>query len=544
MEMFTIVSHRSRSLRVVLKVAALAVLLAWLGAASASAADPKTITAVMHADVKIFDPIVNTADITSYFALMVFDTLFSLDQNLTPQPQMVGSYKISADGLTYTFVLRDGLKFHDGAPVTAEDVVASLKRWWVKDGGGQIIQKFSKELTAVDNKTFRLVLNQPYGLVLDTLAKPDANVPVIMPKRLASTDANQAVAEVVGSGPFKFVKDEWVPGSKLVFAKNTDYVPRSEPANGFSGGKVVKVDRVEWVVLPDSQSAIQALNRGQIDFIEQPQVDLLPLLKANKDVRVEFMSSLGTQGILRLNHLQPPFTDVRARRAMQWLVNQRDFMTAAIGDPSLWKVCGSFLICDQPMAFNEGAEMLNQDIPNEQRAAKAKELLQQAGYKGELVVLLDPVNNPRFHAANLVFSEALKKAGVNVQLDAMDWGTLVTRRTKKDPVAQGGWSIFFTSNGGLEGSNPAFNISTSAGCDKAWWGWPCDPKLEELRSQWALATTLEARKKVAQEIQVRATEDVIYIPWGVWRSPSAMRSSLKNMLKVPDSIIFWNVEKN
>jgi peptide/nickel transport system substrate-binding protein len=543
--MFDILSHRSRSLRVALKAAALAVSLVWLGATHASASDPKTITAVMHADVKIFDPIVNTADITSYFALMVFDTLFSLDQNLVPQPQMVGNYKISADGLTYTFVLRDGLKFHDGTPVTAEDVVASLKRWWVKDGGGQIIQKFSKELTAVDNKTFRLVLNQPYGLVLDTLAKPDANVPVIMPKRLAFTDANQAVAEIVGSGPFKFVKDEWVPGSKVVFAKNTEYVPRSEPANGFSGGKVVKVNRVEWVVLPDPQSAIQALNRGQIDFIEQPPVDLLPLLRANKDVRVEFMSPLGTQGILRLNHLQPPFTDVRARRAMQWLVNQRDFMTAAIGgDTSLWKVCGSFLICDQPMAFQDGADMLNQDIPNEQRAAKAKELLQQAGYKGELVVLLDPVNNPRFHAANLVFSEALKKAGVNVQLDAMDWGTLVTRRTKKDPVGQGGWSIFFTSNGGLEGSNPAFNISTSAGCDKAWWGWPCDPKLEELRSQWALATTLEARKKVAQQIQVRATEDVIYIPWGVWKSPSAMRTSLKNLLKVPDSIVFWNVEKD
>jgi peptide/nickel transport system substrate-binding protein len=543
--MFDILSHRSRSLRVALTAATLALPLVWLGATPASAADQKTITAVMHADVKIFDPIVNTADITSYFALMVFDTLFSLDQNLSPQPQMVGSYKISTDGLTYTFVLRDGLKFHDGTPVTAEDVVASLKRWWVKDGGGQIIQKFSKELTAVDNKTVRLVLNQPYGLVLDTLAKPDANVPVIMPKRLASTDANQAVTEIVGSGPFKFVKDEWVPGSKVVFAKNTDYVPRSEPANGFSGGKVVKVDRVEWVVLPDPQSAIQALNRGQIDFIEQPPVDLLPLLRANKDVRVEFMSSLGTQGILRINHLQPPFTDVRARRAMQWLVNQRDFMTAAIGgDTSLWKVCGSFLICDEPMAFQEGAEMLNQDIPNEQRAAKAKELLQQAGYKGELVVLLDPVNNPRFHAANLVFAEALKKAGVNVQIDAMDWGTLVTRRTKKDPVAQGGWSIFFTSNGGLEGSNPAFNISTSAGCDKAWWGWPCDPKLEELRSQWALATTLEARKKIAQQIQVRATEDVIYIPWGVWKSPSSMRTSLKNMLKVPDSIIFWNVEKD
>ena len=537
-------SRGRKSLRAALTAAALAVPLLCLGTGDAPAQGPKTVTAVMHADVKIFDPIVNTADITSRFALMVFDTLFSLDQNLAPQPQMVGKYDISEDGLSYTFVLRDRLKFHDGTPVPADDVVASLKRWWVKDGGGQIIQKFTKELTAVDDKTIRLVLTQPYGLVLDTLGKPDANVPVIMPKRLASTDPNEAVTEIVGSGPFKFVKDEWVPGSKVVFAKNTDYVPRAEPANGFSGGKVVKVERVEWVVLPDPQSTIQALNRGQIDFIEQPQVDLLPLLKANKDVRVEDMSPLGTQGILRINHLQPPFTDVRARHAMQWLVNQRDFMTAAIGDPSLWKVCGSFLICDEPMSFPDGADMLNQDIPNEQRVAKAKELLQQAGYKGELVVLLDPVNNPRFHAANLVFSEALKKAGVNVQLDAMDWGTLVTRRTKKEPADQGGWSIFFTSNGGLEASDPASNISTSAGCDKAWWGWPCDPKLEELRSQWALAKTLDERKKIAQQIQILATEDVIYIPWGVWKTPSAMRTSLKNMLKVPDSIVFWNVEKN
>src|SRR5215472_14798957 len=387
--MFDIVSRRFKPLSATLTAAALAVSLSCLSTGEAGA-QGKTITAVMQADVKIFDPIVNTADITSRFALMVYDTLFSLDENLVPQPQMVGKYEVSADGLTYTFVLRDGLKFHDGTPVTADDVVASLKRWWVKDGGGQIIQKFTKELTAVDDKTVRLDLTQPYGLVLDTLAKPDANVPVIMPKRLAQTDPNQAISEVIGSGPFKFVKEEWVPGSKIVFVKNPDYVPRSEPPNGFAGGKVAKVDRVEWVVLPDPQSAIQALNRGQIDFIEQPQVDLLPLLKTNKEIRVEDMSPLGTQGILRINHLQPPFTDKRARQAMQWLVNQRDFMTAAIGDPSLWQVCGSFMICGEPMAFNDGAEMLDKDIPADQRIAKVKELLQEAGYKGEPLVLLDP----------------------------------------------------------------------------------------------------------------------------------------------------------
>jgi peptide/nickel transport system substrate-binding protein len=521
---------------------AIALSLASLGTTQARA--EKTIRAVMQADVQVLDPIVNTADITARFALMVYDTLFSLDQNFVAQPQMVGDYKLSDDKLTYDFTLRPGLKFHDGSPVTSADVISSLKRWEARDGAGQLLAKLTKALSATGDQSFRLVLNEPYGLVLDSLAKPGANVPVIMPKRLADTDPGQTITEVVGSGPFKFVKEEWVAGNKMVFAKNADYVPRAEPASGFAGGKIVKVDRVEWVVLPNPQTAVQALNGGEIDFMELPPSDLLPVLKANKDVRVEEMSPLGTQGILRLNHLQPPFTDVRARHAMQWLVNQRDFMTAAIGDPSLWKVCGSILICDEPFAFQDGADMLNDDIPNEQRVAKAKELLKAAGYHGEPVLLMDPVTYPVFHAANQVFAQALKQAGVNVRLEAMDWGTLTSRRAKKEPLDQGGWSMFFTSNDGLQAANPVFEIAMSAGCDKAWFGWPCDPKIEELRTQWGLAKSLDERKKISREYQIAATEDVVYIPWGVWKKPSASRTTLKNMLKVPDSIVFWNVEKD
>jgi len=522
---------------------ALAIGLSLLLASGTNAKAQKTIRAVMQADVQVLDPIVNTSDITARFAFMVYDTLFALDENFVAQPQMVGDYKISDDKLTYDFTLRPGLKFHDGSAVTSADVIASLKRWEVRDGAGQLLAKFTKELSPTGDQSFRLVLNEPYGLVLDSLTKPDGNVPVIMPKRLADTDAGQAITEVIGSGPFKFVKEEWVSGNKMVFAKNADYVPRAEPASGFAGGKVVKVDRVEWVVLPDPQTAVQALNRGEIDFMELPPTDLLPLLKANKDVKVEDMSPLGTQGLLRLNHLQPPFTDVRVRHAMQWLVNQRDFMVAAIGDPSLWKVCGSILICDEPFAFQDGADMLNNDIPNEQRVAKAKELLAQAGYKGEPVLLMDPVTYPIFHAANQVFAQALKQAGVNVQLEAMDWGTLTSRRAKKEPLSQGGWSMFFTSNGGLQAANPVFEIAMSAGCDTAWFGWPCDAKIEDLRTQWALAKTSDERKKVSREYQIAATDNVVYIPWGVWKTPSAFRANLKNMLKVPDSIVFWNVEK-
>jgi peptide/nickel transport system substrate-binding protein len=542
--MIAAIYRRRNWLDKILAVGAVTLPLILLGAIDAGAQAPKTFRAVMQADIQVLDPLVNMSGSGSRIAHMVFETLFALDQDLVPQPQMVSKYDITPDGLIYTFVLRPGLKFHDGAPVTADDVVASLMRWWVKDGGGQILHKFTKELTAIDDQTIKLVLNQPYGLVLDTLAKPVTNVPVIMPKRLAQTDPNQAVADIVGSGPFKFIKEAWQPGNKIVFVKNSDYVPRSEPPNGFAGGKVAKVDRVEWITLPDPQTAVQALSRGEIDFIEQPLIDLLPMLKTNKDVRIETLTPLGVQGILRLNHLQPPFTDVRVRHAVQWLLSQRDLMTAAFGDSPMWQVCGSILICNQPMAFQDGAEMLNNDIPEPERIAKARALLQEAGYKGEPVVLLDPVNYPVFHAVNLVFAQALKKAGMNVEVAAMDWATLVARRANRGLTGQGGWSMFFTSNGGLEASNPSFNASLAADCDKAWFGWPCDQKMQELRSSWALARTLDERKAIARQFQIQANDTVVYIPYGVWKAPSAFRTNVRGMLKVPDAIVFWNVEKN
>jgi peptide/nickel transport system substrate-binding protein len=507
------------------------------------AAAEKTIRAVMYADVTIFDPIYNTADITSYHAMMVFDTLFSLDKDLVARPQMVGAYSVSPDGLVYEFTLRPGLKFHDGGAVTAADVVASLKRWGVRDGAGQVLMKFTKELAAVDDSTVKLVLSEPYGLVLESLAKPSANVPVIMPGRLAETDPFKPVPEIVGSGPFKFKADELVPGSKVVYVKNTDYVPRNEPPSGFAGGKVVKVDRVEWLHMPDGQTAAYALMKGEIDFLEQPSVDFLPVLRGNPDIKVVQLNPLGTQGIIRLNHIQPPFDKPLARKAVQWLVDQNDYLTVMFPDRSMAKVCGALLVCGSPWASEEGAEALLSTEPEAKRIEHAKALLKEAGYNGELVVVLDAVDRPRPHAGAAILAQSLRKAGVNVQLDAMEFGAMVTRRGKKDPPGQGGWSVFFTSSGGLESSNPAFSVADSGGCEKAWFGWPCDPKIEELRTAWAGARSVEERKKVSVEFQKRAMEDTIYIPHGQWVAPAALRTSLEGMIGVPDSILFWNVDK-
>src|SRR5664280_2274601 len=272
--------------------------------------EAKTITAVMHSDLRVIDPGMTTAYITRDHGYMVYDTLLATDSSFKIQPQMA-DWKVSGDKLTYTFTLRDGLKWHDGAPVTAEDCVASLKRWGKADGMGQKLMDFTASLEATDAKTITLKLKEPYGLVLDSIGKPSSLVPFMMPKRMAESPADKPLPELIGSGPFKFVPAEFQPGVKTVFEKNKDYVPRKEPPSWTSGGKVVKVDRVEWITMADAQTAVNALQSGDIDFLENPSYDILPVLAADKDIKLETLNKLGYQTLGRVNFLFPPFENVK-----------------------------------------------------------------------------------------------------------------------------------------------------------------------------------------------------------------------------------------
>ncbi|MBI1776304.1 MAG: ABC transporter substrate-binding protein [Proteobacteria bacterium] len=513
-----------------------------LAAGPTPAAAQKTLNVVLHADLKVLDPIWTTADITRYYGWMVYDQLFAQDLEGGFQPQMVDNYNVSQDGLTYTFALRDGLKFHDGNPVTTADVVQSLKRWAARDGAGQILYKFVKDVAAVDAKTFKMTLSEPYGLVLDSIGKYASLPAFIMPKRLADTDPQVQVTEATGSGPFKFVRAEWNPGSKAVYVKNADYVPRKEAASMFAGGKVVKVDRVEWVYMPDEQTQVSALDKGEVDFVETPRVDLLPVLRKNSHIKIEPLDKVGNVGILRPNHLHPPFNNVKARQALLWIVNQDDYLQAISGaDMSLATKCGAILVCGTPMANETGSEALLSKEPKAARMAKAKALMAEAGYKGEPIILLEPSDNPSLHAAGVVLTGLMREAGLNVDQQTMEWGTLVTRRAKKEPPPAG-WNIFQTS-GGFSDGNPAFSIIQAANCEKAWFGWPCDESLEKLRLDWAKAKTLDERKKIALDIQKRAMETVPWINYGQWVQPVAYRDGLKGLLVVPETVLFWNVEK-
>ena len=321
-----------------------------------------TLKVIPQASLRVLDPIWTTAYLTRNHGYLVYDTLFALDANFKVQPQMVDTWTMQDNGLTYTFTLRPGLTFHDGAPVTSRDVIASLKRWGARDLFGQKLMAYTQSLDAVSAATFTLTLKEPFALVLDALAKPSSNVPFIMPERVATTDPQKQIEDYTGSGPFVFVKEEFNPGSKSVYRKFADYVPRSEPASLLAGGKQVYVDRVEWIYIPDANTGVAAMNAGEMDYYENPSIDLLPLMKSNPKIKVEVTDPIGTQVVLRPNHLLPPFNHPKVREALYYILNQEDYLRAIVGDPSLYKVCPAMFICGAPLETTAGAEDLKVDL--------------------------------------------------------------------------------------------------------------------------------------------------------------------------------------
>ncbi|MBM3622329.1 MAG: ABC transporter substrate-binding protein [Alphaproteobacteria bacterium] len=501
-----------------------------------AAAQDKVLKVVKHSDLKILDPHWTTAYIVRNHGYMVYDTLFGMDAQFKIQPQMLESWKVSDDKLIYTFTLREGLKFHDGAPVTGEDVIASLKRWGSRDSMGQKLMSFAKGLDAIDARTFTLTLKEPYGLVIESLGKPSSLVPFIMPARVAATPGTQQISEFIGSGPFVFRRDLWRPGAIAVYEKFKDYKPRTEPASSVAGGKVVKVDRVEWIAMPDPQTTANALLAGEIDLIEQPSMELLPLLERDAGIVIADYNKLGSQYNLRFNVLHKPFDNPKVRQAVLYALNQRDFLIAGIGDERYIRVCKAVFICGTPLATDAGfKDKLESDF------AKSKALLKEAGYDGTPVVLLFATDTNTGRLTPIVKS-LLEKGGFTVDMQAMDWQSVISRRAKRDPPASGGWHAFMTSWVSVDLLDPIMTAFVSANCDKAIFGWPCDETLEKLRDEFARSADPERRKALAEAVQVRLSEYPTHVHLGQFNLPTARRKNISALLEAP-APLFWNVEK-
>jgi peptide/nickel transport system substrate-binding protein len=511
---------------------------ALLAGSIASASAESVIRFVPYADLKVLDPIWTTGFITRNHGYLVYDTLFGTDENNQIKPQMVEAYTVSDDGLTWTFTLRDGLRFHDGSPVRPEDCIASIRRWGQRDTAGQALMALVADLRVEDERSFSIILERPYGYVLDSLGKLSSNVPFIMREQDASIDAFEQVTEIVGSGPFKFEADLWEPGNRVVYTRFDDYLPRDEPPSWTAGGKVAKVDRVEWVYVPDGNTAAAALLSGQVDWVEQPFTDFIPLLESDPEIVIKAIDPLGSFGNLRPNSLHHPFDTVEGRQALLHMVDQGDYMQAVLGGDRFWQYCASVYGCGTPYEGTAPADVLVS-----KNLDKARELLQASGYDGRPIVVLNSTDVPWTAAMAIVTAENLRAIGANVEVRAMDLSTMLTVRARKDPPEEGGWHIFHTWGTVTASQNPLGHSSLRMNGDDAWFGWPADPLMEEYRAAWLNALDDEDKDRYAALIQERAFEVVPYVTTGQFSAPTAYRASLDGIITSPVPL-FWNIEKN
>jgi peptide/nickel transport system substrate-binding protein len=500
-----------------------------------SQAANRVIKFVPQANLANPDPVWTTTIVAANHAHMVWDQLWNFDEGLTPRLQMLAGAETSADGLTWKLTLRDGQLWHDGEKVLARDCVASLLRWMKRDGMGQRIASQLNEMVATSDNVFEIRLKKPFPLIPMAFA----NNCHMMPERMARTDAFQQITEYVGSGPFRFVRDEWVSGSRAVYARNERYQPRSEAPSNMSGGKVVHVDRVEWHITGDPSSAAAAVQTGELDWVEQPLADLLPVLRRANGVVVETTDLFGNAGLIRFNHMHPPFNNQKLRQAVLAVTDQKDFMAAVMGaDSPLTQTGVGVFTPGTPLASDAGLEK----ITSRRDMAAARRLVAESGYKGERAVIMAPTDFAVINAMAQVTAQLCRDLGINVDYVATDWGALVQRRASREPVERGGWSIFCTFGDGFTFSNPAVYTALWGMGERAWFGWYNSPKMEALRDAWFDAPDLASQQRLGREMQLLAFEEVPFVPLGIWRQPIARRSNVTGILRATRPL-FWNVRK-
>ena len=498
----------------------------------------KTIVHVPQANMASLDPVWTTAVVTRNHAHLLWETLYGRDESLNAQPQMVEGHDVTDNGLTWTMKLREGLNWHDGERVLARDCVASVNRWMKRDPIGQTIAGRMNELVFTDDRTLVFRLKKPFSSLPYALARTQPS-PVMMPERLANTDPFKQVPEIIGSGPFRWVADEYVAGNRAVYAKNEKYNPRPEPASFCAGGYRVHVDRVEWRFIPDAATAANALVNGEIDWLDAPLPDLLPILRRAEGVRVEPVDIYGTFGAIRFNQLHGPTANAAIRRAMLYAVDTVEVMTAVMGDDkSLYKAPVGYFLPGTPSQNDAGLEA----VTRRRTEAELRAMLKEAGYAGERITYLHPTDQTFYDAMSHVCIAAWKKIGLNIDAVHTDWGTVVQRRTSKEPQDKGGWSAFPSGFPAAEYRDPIFATNLRGNGAGAWFGWPTDPSVEQMRDRWMDSTDPTEQKRLDREIQARSFETVPFIPLGQYMPPSGTRKNLTGILKgaVP---VFWNVQK-
>ncbi|MBS0638878.1 MAG: ABC transporter substrate-binding protein [Acetobacteraceae bacterium] len=492
------------------------------GAASAT-----TLRFIPQADVTVLDPLGTTAYPTRNHGHMCWDTLYGLNEQFVPSPQLAEGHVVEDGGKRWTFTLRDGPVFHDGEKVRAQDAVASIKRWLPRDSHGQVMAQRLDEIRVLDDRRFEIRLKRPFGPLLDALAKPWSYPCFVYPERFAAVDPTKPFTDVVGSGPYRFLANERVSGVQVAYQRFPGYSPTpvGKPSL-MAGPKIAGFERQEWKVITDAATASAALQSGEIDWWETVTPDLRPLLARQPQVVLDEPDSFGTYASLRFNHLLPPFDDPAVRRALLKAVTQSDFMTAVAGvDPSLWRDGVGCFPSGSPLASGTGMEALT--APRDLEGTKAA--LRAAGHFGAPIVALHATNVPNQDALMTVGVDLLRQVGFQTTDATSDWGTLLQRRTNRTPLGQGGWSVLIALFSAAEFMTPAGNVLLRGNGKDAWFGWPTAPRLEELREAWFDAPDLAAQKKIGVAMQQQFFQDVPYIPLGQYLAATAYRRDLTDV---------------
>jgi peptide/nickel transport system substrate-binding protein len=500
----------------------------------AKASSPTTLRFVPVSGLVILDPVWGGGRPTRNHGFLVFDTLYGLDETLNPQPQMVAGHTIEDNGKRWTLTLRDQLRFHDGEKVRSRDVVASIRRFGARDGLGQSLMAATDELSAPDDQRIVFRLKKPFPHLAQALAGTGLAA-FIMPERLASTDPYKPITEMVGSGPYRFLAAEFMAGARSVYERFSLYVPRAGQRPSFlAGPKIPHFDRIEWIAIPDPATAAAAIQKAEVDWWELPSADLLALLARDRDLILATMQT--AIGIMRFNHLYPPFDNPAIRRALLGAVDQAAAMQAVAGtDPAGWRDGIGLFPPETPLASDAGVAVL--DGPRDY--TKVRHELTAAGYNGERIVALDTVDISVIHALTLVGVDELRQGGMNVDVQSMDFGTMVRRRGSKQPIQQGGWNVFFTFQGSNTTFTPAGNLALRGKGVDSWDGWPTSPRLEELQQAWLDASDLDAEKRICRELQLQFWQDVPYIPMGQNSEKTCYRRTLTDVPK--EAPLFFGV---
>ena len=507
-------------------------------AALAQTARARTLRFVPQAALASLDPVFSPSTIITTHAYCVFDTLYGADRTLRPRPQMAEGHVIEDSGRTVRIRLRDGLRWHDGEPVRAADCVASIRRWGSRDGFGQVLLRATAELSAADDRTILFRLHRPFPALFDALAKPGSSPCFMMPERIAAIPGTQAlgIEQMIGSGPWRFVPGDYVQGAHSGYRRNEAYVPRDEPAEAAAGGKRVHFDRLELVWIPDGGTAAAALRTGEIDWVEYPLPDLVPVLDRDRNTKTQIYDPNGFLGFLRFNHLHKPFDDVRVRRAIRDAIVQPDFM-ASVALEGDWQECHAMFPCGLP-----GVVEFPPAPRGEAAMDRARAALREAGYDGEPIVHSAPSDFNAVTQQGRLTVELMRRLGVNVQAVESDWASTLARRNNRNPPAQGGWNLHNTNAPAATIANPAVSFAIRMNGQAAWPGWPTDAAVEEQVTAWIMATDTEAQDTAMRRLQELAWDAVPFAPTGLFRLRTGLRREITDVLQGPNPFV-WNLKR-